>query len=62
MKTIDDIQNEITAICYQYGFTLADTVALALSAYISQQIMDARQDVFDMIIAHIDERGCKHES
>jgi hypothetical protein len=57
MKTIDDIQNEITAICYQYGFTLADTLALALSAYISQQIMDARQDVFDMIIDHLDKKG-----
>lgn len=57
MKTIEEIENEIKAILYQYGVTPADTVLMAVSLYVSQQIMDARQNVFDMIIDHLEKKG-----
>ena len=59
MKSMSEIQDEITAICYQYGIELADAVALALSAYISHEIMNARQDVFNMVIDSLDKKGVK---
>ena len=56
MKPIEEIQDVIKAICYQYGITLADGVLLAISVYISHEIIKARQDVFDMILDSMDKR------
>lgn len=57
MKTVYEIQDEITAILYQFGITPADAPLMAVSAYVSKQIMDARQDVFNTVIETINKKG-----
>ena len=59
MKTIEEIENEIKAILYQYGITPADTPLMAVSLYVSQQIISTRQDALDMVIEHLKKGGNK---
>ncbi len=57
MKTIDDIQGEIKAICDRLDGTLSESCLLALAVYVSQQAAEARQNVFNAIIEQLDKKG-----
>lgn len=61
MKSLNDIRNDLLELCADYGVTISDTVLDMIALYVSHEILNARQDVFDMVIAQIEKRGVRYE-
>lgn len=57
MKSMDLIRGEIEALCQRHRTTISETLLTALTAYVTHEIVDARQDVFNMVADQLNKRG-----
>lgn len=57
MKTMSEICNDLLEMYADYGMTLDEPMLSALTLYVSHEIMNARQEVFDKVIDAIEKKG-----
>lgn len=53
----ENIRNDLMEIAAQYGIVIDEMLLDALELYVKRQVYEGRQDVYDAIIAHMDERS-----
>ncbi len=57
MKSLNDIRNDILELYAEYGLAVDDPILTALVLYVSHEIMNGRQDVFDTVVDTLNKKG-----
>ena len=57
MKTMGEISNDLMKLYADYEMKLEEPMLSVLTLYVSHEILDARQDVFDMVIGYLEKKG-----